>query len=234
MGYPISMAKILVVDDDSQLLSVLVECLAKEGHKAETCGTKSEACEMLANNSFDLLVFDVGLPDGSGFDLCREYRAAGGACPIIMLTGKSDIRDKEHGLDIGADDYVTKPFSVRELNARVRAILRRPLAYTAEVIEINGIKIDCANRKVSKDGKLIKLQPLDFSLLEYLVKNPNQVLSQESILRRVWESYTESGIEALRAAVKRIRKEIDDEGQESYIETVYKVGYAFRPGKRDA
>lgn len=227
------MAKILLVDDDNELTSIVSETLAKDGHLSEICRTKFEAVETLANSSFDLLVLDVGLPDGSGFDICRDYRARGGACPIIMLTGKSDIRDKEHGLDIGADDYVTKPFSVRELSARIRAVLRRPANYTGTYIESSGIKLDTANRKAFKNNILIRLQPLDYSLLEYLMKHPNQVLSQENILARVWESYTESGVEALRAAIKRIRKEIDDESRDSYIETIYKVGYAFRPAKKD-
>lgn len=233
-GYPKYMAKIFLVDDDTELLSVVAESLQKEGHLAEMCSTKSEATRTLKESGFDLLVLDVGLPDGSGFDICKEYRANGGVCPIIMLTGKADVRDKEHGLDSGADDYLTKPFSTRELAARVRALLRRPSSYIGEIIEHNGIKLDCSNRQAFKNGKAIKLQPLDYSLLEYLMKNPNQVLNQENILRRVWESYTESGIEALRAAVKRIRKEIDDDGKDSLIETVYKVGYAFRPRPEDA
>jgi DNA-binding response OmpR family regulator len=227
------MAKILLVDDDNELTAIVSETLSKDGHKAEVCRTKFEAVETLADSSFDLLVLDVGLPDGSGFDICRDYRARGGSSPIIMLTGKSDIRDKEQGLDLGADDYVTKPFSVRELQARIRAVLRRPTHYTGTYIESSNIRLDTSNRQAYKNDVFIRLQPLDYSLLEYLMKNPNQVLTQENILSRVWESYTESGVEALRAAVKRIRKEIDDEGQDSYIETIYKVGYAFRPAKKD-
>lgn len=227
------MAKILLVDDDNELTSIVSESLEKEGHLSEICRTKFEAVETLANSSFDLLVLDVGLPDGSGFDICRDFRARGGATPIIMLTGKTDIRDKEHGLDSGADDYVTKPFSVRELVARVRAVLRRPSNYTGTYIEFHSIKLDTSNRQAFKNNILIRLQPLDYSLLEYLMKHPNQVLTQENILQRVWETYTESGVEALRAAVKRIRKEIDDEGKDSHIETIYKVGYAFRPAKAE-
>lgn len=226
------MAKILLVDDDSELTAVVAESLEKVGHRSEICHTKLEAIQTLGNSSFDLLVLDVNLPDGNGFELCREYRSRGGSSPIIMLTGMSDIHDKEYGLDSGADDYITKPFSVRELAARIRALLRRPPTYVGTFIESSGIRLDCVNRKAFKDNTPVRLQPLDYSLLEYLMKNPNQVLTQENILSRVWESYTESGIEALRAAVKRIRKEIDDEGQDSFIETIYKVGYAFRPHKK--
>ncbi len=224
------MAKILLVDDDDELLSVVSESLTKDGHKIELCYSKTEANEMLGDNQFDLLVFDVTLPDGSGFDLCKEYRARGGITPILMLTGKSDERDKELGLDLGADDYLTKPFGLRELAARMRALLRRPAAMVAEVVQLNNLKIDLSNRKLFRNDQEVRLQPLDFSLLEFFIKHPNQVLSQETILNRVWNSYTESGVEALRAAVKRIRKEIDQEGSESLIETIHKVGYAFRPG----
>ncbi len=224
------MAKILLVDDDDELLSVVSESLTKDGHKIELCYSKAEATEMLADNQFDLLVFDVTLPDGSGFDLCKDYRAKGGITPILMLTGKSDERDKELGLDLGADDYLTKPFGLRELAARIRALLRRPAVMAAEVVHLNNLKIDLANRKLFRNDQEVRLQPLDFSLLEFFIKHPNQVLSQETILSRVWNSYTESGVEALRAAVKRIRKEIDQEGCESLIETIHKVGYAFRAG----
>ena len=223
------MAKILLVDDDDELLAVVSESLSKEGHKIELCYSKSEATEMLCENSFDLLVFDVTLPDGSGFDLCKEYRTRGGTTPVLMLTGKSDERDKELGLDLGADDYLTKPFGLRELAARMRALLRRPAAIIPEVIQVSDLKIDVQNRKLFKNDQEVRLQPLDYSLLEFFVKHPNQALSQETILNRVWNSYTESGVEALRAAVKRIRKEIDEEGRESLIETIHKIGYAFRP-----
>lgn len=223
------MGKILLVDDDDELLAVISESLIKDGHKTELCYSKAEALEMLAGNAFDLLVFDVTLPDGSGFDLCQQYRTSGGTTPILMLTGKSDERDKEFGLDSGADDYLTKPFGLRELGARIRALLRRPAAITPEIMQVNELKIDVQNRKVFKNDQEVRLQPLDYSLLEFLIKNPNQVFSQETILSRIWTSYTESGVEALRAAVKRIRKEIDQDGADSFIETIHKVGYAFRP-----
>ncbi|MBU6454000.1 MAG: response regulator transcription factor [Cyanobacteria bacterium REEB67] len=223
------MAKILLVDDDDSLLAIVSESLAKEGHSVERCYSKGEATELLAGSFFDVIVLDVGLPDGSGFDICSDYRSAGGRSPILMLTGKSEVRDKEQGLDLGADDYLTKPFNLRELSARLRALLRRPPAVARQLVEIGAITIDATERRIFKNGVEIHLQPLDYSLLEYFIKHPHEALSQETILRSVWKSYTESGIEALRASVKRIRKEIDLPGQDSLIETVHKVGYCFRP-----
>ena len=223
------MAKILLVDDDSDLLNIVSEALGRESYNVETCYTKGEAVELLAGSSFDVLVLDVGLPDGSGFDLCRDYRAGGGTAAVILLTGKSDIRDKEQGLDLGADDYLTKPFSLRELSARLRALLRRPVAVKRQMFEVGALVVDMTDRRIFKNGAEIHLQPLDYSLLEYFIKHPNEALSQENILRSVWKSYTESGIEALRASVKRVRKEIDFAGEDSLIETVHKVGYCFRP-----
>jgi DNA-binding response OmpR family regulator len=223
------MAKILLVDDDDSLLAIVSESLSREGHSVERCFSKEEATELLKGSSFDAIVLDVGLPDGSGFDICRDYRASGGKSPILMLTGKSEVRDKEQGLDLGADDYLTKPFNLRELSARLRALLRRPPSVSRQLVELGAITIDATDRRIFKNGVEIHLQPLDYSLLEYFIKHPNEALSQETILRSVWKSYTESGIEALRASVKRIRKEIDLPGQDSLIETVHKVGYCFRP-----
>jgi len=223
------MAKILLVDDDDQLLSVLSASLKKDGYMVELCYSKSEAHEYIAASSYDLMVFDVSLPDGNGFDLCREYRAGGGTTPILMLTGKSDERDKELGLDLGADDYLTKPFGFKELAARLRALLRRSATIIPDVLEVGKLKLDTANKKLFRAGQEVHMQPLDYALLEYLVKHPNQLFTQEALLRHVWGTYTESGVEALRASVKRIRKEIDAEGETSMIETVHKVGYSFKP-----
>lgn len=222
------MAKIIIVDDDDELLALVSDTLSKDGHRTELCYTKAEAKEALKLSSFDLIVLDVSLPDGSGFDICRDFRAGGGQTPILMLTGHAQERDKELGLDLGADDYLTKPFGLRELAARIRALLRRPQQFTPEMITIRNLQLDVGNRRLLRDGQPVKLQPLDYSLLEFFVKNANQVLTQEAILKRVWESYTESGVEALRASIKRIRKEIDIEGEESLIETVHRVGYTFR------
>jgi len=222
------MAKLLLVDDDDSLLSIVSEALVQEGHSVEICYTKSAASEILAGSLFDAMVLDVSLPDGSGFDLCSQYRAGGGTAPILMLTGKTAIRDKEQGLDLGADDYLTKPFSLRELTARVRALLRRPPTVNQKMVEIGALIVNLTERRIFKDGLEIHLQPLDHALLEYFIKHPDQALSHETILRSVWKSYTESGVEALRASVKRVRKEIDLPEQESQIETVHKVGYCFR------
>jgi len=223
------MAKILFVDDDDQLLSVLSSSLKKEGYLVELCFNKEEAAEHLAMSSYDIMVFDVTLPDGSGFDLCREYRSAGGTAPILMLTGKSEEKDKELGLDLGADDYLTKPFGFRELSARLRALLRRSTVIASDLVEFGKIKVDITNKRLLRDGQEIHLQPLDFALLVHLVKHPGQLFTQEALLNRVWGTYTESGVEALRASVRRIRKEIDMEGEPSTIETVHKVGYCFKP-----
>jgi DNA-binding response OmpR family regulator len=223
------MAKILLVDDDDSLLALVAEALEREGHNVELCYTRQQATDLLAGSSFDVLVLDVGLPDGSGFDICSDYRASGGLASILMLTGKTAVRDKEQGLDLGADDYLTKPFSLRELAARLRALLRRPPTINRQLVEIGALAVDMTDRRIFKNGQEVHLQPLDYSLLEYFLKHPNTVLSQEVILRSVWKSYTESGVEALRASVKRIRKEIDLADQDSVIETVHKVGYVFRP-----
>jgi DNA-binding response OmpR family regulator len=223
------MAKILLVDDDDNLLAVVSASLTKDGHQVELCYSKDEANTALSLSSFDIVVLDVALPDGSGFDICRDFRSKGGTTPILMLTGKDTERDKELGLDLGADDYLTKPFGFRELSARLRALLRRGRDVTPQTIEMKGLSIDLNQRRLFRNEQEVRLQPLDYNLLEFFAKHPNQVLTQETILNRVWKSYSESGVEALRASVKRIRKEIDIVGQESLIETLHKIGYTFKP-----
>lgn len=221
------MAKLFLMDDDESLVSVLRKAFEQAGYLIETCYLTAPAKEMLALSKFDVIILDVDLPDGSGFDVCKSYRNSGGRTPILMLTGKSEIHDKELGLDLGADDYLTKPFSVKELMARIRALQRRPATFVEREICFGSAVMDVINRRLLVNGKPVHMQPLDFSLLEYFARHPDQILSQEVLLKAVWDTYTESGVEALRASVKRIRKEIDQAGEESRIETLYKVGYIF-------
>lgn len=197
----------------------------------DSCFTKEEAQEHLTAATYDLLVFDVNLPDGDGIRLCEECRSRGLTTPILMLTGQDWEQSKERGLDSGADDYLTKPFGMRELLARLRALTRRAQSFAPKSANFGAIEIDFTNKRVSKNDTEIRLQNLDYNLLEVLAKNPNQLFSHEALLTRVWGTYTESGVDSLRTAIKRIRKEIDNADGPSMIETVHKVGYVFKPQK---
>jgi two-component system OmpR family response regulator len=219
-----------MVDDDEQLCLVVSERLSADGHSLDIVHTGEDAHEYLATGDYDLVVLDWSLPKCSGVEVLRRYRAAGGQTPIIMLTGNATVREKEEGLDSGADDYLTKPFSTRELSARIRALLRRPAAIASDVLKVQDLELDPTAHKVRKNGLEIHLQPADFALLEFFMRNTGAVFGPEVIIQRVWGHDSEASIDSLRTAIKRIRQKIDTGGDESasLIETIPRVGYGMR------
>lgn len=225
------MAKILIVDDDKELASMLESWLVGEHHVVETLYDGIEASQQLRVAQYDVIVLDWDLPGMSGMEICKQFRAQNGATPIIMLTGKSAISDKEVGLDAGADDYLTKPFNVKELAARLRALLRRPAQVVNELLRARDIELDAAKYRVTKGGKQVHLVPKDFALLEFLMRHPDQVFSSDALLQRVWQSDSEATSEAIRTSIKRIRQKLDegDDVSKSLIENIPKVGYRLRP-----
>jgi DNA-binding response OmpR family regulator len=221
------MSKILLVEDDVDLAGMVRQNLAREHATIEVVHSGSEALDVLAVSDFDLLILDWELPGASGIEVCKWYRDKGGTSPVLMLTGKAAIVDKETGLDSGADDYLTKPFSMRELSARARAALRRHSGAASNVLVHGGYKLDPHKFQLEKDGKQIALQPREFALLEFLMRHQGVVFSPEALIERIWRSDTEAGIDALRACVKRLRKKLDDA---DLIETVHGMGYRLGSG----
>lgn len=224
------MAKILVVDDDKELASMVQSWLESEHHVVETIHDGAEALMQLGVTQYDVIVLDWDLPGLPGVEVCKRFRSQRGTTPIIMLTGKKSIEEKESGLDSGADDYLTKPFNVKELTARLRAILRRPQAMVNELLQVGDIVLDSSKYRVTKAGKEIHLVPKDFALLEFFMRHPDQVFSTDAILQRVWHSDSESTSDAIRTSVKRIRQKLDDgsDDSKSIIENIPKVGYRLR------
>jgi DNA-binding response OmpR family regulator len=160
----------------------------------------------------------------------REFRAAGGGTPVIMLTGKSEIEQKEQGLDSGADDYLTKPFLLKELAARVRSLLRRPTMTNVGVLRWGNLVLDPSKFELSRNGQQLRLLPRDFALLEFLMRHPTQIFSTQALLDNVWNYDSDATPEGLRVAVRRIRKVIDeaDDLNQSMIENISRVGYRMR------
>ncbi|HEY9790287.1 MAG TPA: response regulator transcription factor [Candidatus Obscuribacterales bacterium] len=219
------MSKILLVEDDIDLAGMVEQNLAREHATVEVVHTGDAALDVLAVSDYDLLILDWELPGASGIEICKWYRQHGGQAPVLMLTGKSSVVEKETGLDSGADDYLTKPFSMRELSARARAALRRTTVLASNVLMQGGYKMDPFKFSLERDGKRISLQPREFALLEFLMRHPGEVFSPEALLERIWRSDTEAGLDALRACVKRIRKKLDDA---ELIETVHGMGYRLK------
>lgn len=222
-------AKILIVEDDMALSESLKAWLETEKHCVDSVDNGITAKEYLKSFEYDLIILDWNLPGCEGIDVCRDYRSNGGDAYVIMLTGQSSPEYKENGLDNGADDYVTKPFDSRELSARIRAMLRRPTSINSNVIKSSVLELDMKSHQASIEGKPLKLMPLEFSLLEFLVRHPNEVFSCEALLKRIWNAEADVGLESVYTCVTRVRRKLKASGQESLIQTVHGVGYKFVP-----
>lgn len=224
------MAKILIVEDDKQLSELIVDWLTGEKHTPEPVYEGPEGLQRLKFYKYDVIILDWELPGLSGPEICNQFRQGGGQTPILMLTGKKEVEDKATGLDAGADDYLTKPFHMVELSARLRALLRRASVDVSRTILSAGhISLDPVSRKVTSNGNEITLQPKEYSLLEFLLRHPNQPFSAEAILDRVWSSESDASPDTVRLQIMRLRHKIDAEGKESMVRTIHRVGYMLVP-----
>ncbi len=224
------MAKILVVEDDPVVANIIRDCLKTLQYLTEIASDATDAREFLRTRSYDLLVLDWELPGGAtGVEICREVRKRGGAMPILMLTGKREIDDKEAGLDAGADDYLVKPFSTRELAARIRALLRRPAALVSTVLKVGDLEMDPTAHTVRRGQAELTMQPQEFALLEFLMRNPGQVFSAAALLERVWPSDKDVAPDVVTSRIAKLRAKIDQDGGKSLIVTVPRLGYKLEP-----
>jgi DNA-binding response OmpR family regulator len=218
------MPKVLVIEDDPAVYQALVDWLESRDYTVEIANTGTEGASRLQVYDYDVAVVDWELPGVSGPEICRQHRLKGGTTPLIMLTGRSELEDKISGLDAGADDYLTKPFHPRELEARIRSVLRRPQA-VAQVLSIADITVDPATRTVERAGEVLKLNRREYSLLEFLIRHKGQVFTRDALLNKVWSSESDATDQALRQAIRRLRQAIDVEGRDSLIVSVPGVGY---------
>lgn len=219
------MAKILIVEDEADLAELVKNWLAKDHHLVEIADDGLEALIRMETNNYDVVILDIMLPSVNGMEICKRYRKSGGSAGIIMVTAKGHVDDKETGLDSGADDYMTKPFQLKELAARVRAVLRRNHGQAQDVMRFRDLEIDVNEFRVLKGGHEVHLLPKEFRLFEFFLRHPHQVFSAEDILSSVWESDTEALLDTVRGHITRVRKKLDTAGTPSIIATVYGVGY---------
>lgn len=225
------LAKILLIEDDPAVRKLVSDWLEFEHHVVEIAEDGAEGSYKSLTFQYDLLVIDIDLPKKNGFEICEEYRSSGGESAILMLTGRDRIENKEQGFSLGADDYLTKPFHIKELSARVKALLRRSRSVTQKEFTWRDVLIDPTSFSATKAGVEVKLLPKEFALLEFLMKNPNQVFTAEALLNRIWASESDTTTEAITTCVSRIRKKLDTSGQTSIIRTVHGVGYKFEVEK---
>jgi len=225
------MTTVLVVDDEPTIREIVARYLEREGYRTLEAADGNRARELLERDPPDLVVLDVMLPGPDGLELCRWIRSRS-RLPVIMLTARGEESDRIVGLELGADDYVTKPFSPRELAARVRTVLRRAEseAVTEERLSFNGLVIDSATREVTKNGAPLRLTAREFDLLWFVASHPQRVFSREQIMRRVWGYSSALDTGTVTVHVRRLREKVEDEpSRPRHLETVWGVGYRFSP-----
>lgn len=224
--------KVLVVEDEVSINDILVCALRADGYVVKGVFLAKDAKDVLDSFNPDLVLLDINLPDESGFELCRHINSKS-TIPIIMLTARNDIVDKVLGLELGADDYITKPFNIKEVLTRVKVAIRRVNKYKEKpeesFIEINKfVKVNLEARMVFKDNEEVKLKPQEYELLEFFITNRNKVFSREHILDKVWGMDYDGDFRTVDVHVRRLRSKLDKENVASIIDTVFGIGYVMR------
>jgi two-component system, OmpR family, response regulator RegX3 len=221
---------VLLVEDETSITEPLAEALGREGFDTQIAGTVAESLELASRVDPDLVLLDVMLPDGSGYDVCRELRRRS-QVPIIMLTARGEEADRVVGLELGADDYVVKPFSAREVVARIRAVLRRTESTgqpEEKPIEIGEVRLDPAKREVTKDGEALELSRKEFELLRLLMQNAGSVVTRERAFEEVWDTTWLGSTKTLDVHVSGLRRKLgDDSSEPRFLHTVRGVGFRF-------
>lgn len=220
--------RILIAEDERSLNRVIKKQLAAAGYSVDCCFDGGEAYDCLSMTEYDLAVLDVMMPVLDGFELVRRLRAVGNSTPVIFLTARDDIEDRVCGLDIGADDYLVKPFAFDELLARIRVVLRKHSGGRTSVLTVGDLEVDTAARKVRRAGREINLSAKEYELLHYLLLNKGIVLSREKIENHIWNYDYEGGTNVVDVYIRYLRKKLDDGFDKKLIHTVRGMGYVLR------
>lgn len=224
--------KILLLEDDVRLRTVVVRSLQRAGHTVDVAGTIEEARWHASETDHDVLVLDVMLPDGDGFTLCRDLRAAGDWSPVLMLTARDAVTDRVRGLDVGADDYLIKPFAFAELEARLRALDRRGPATRRTSITVGLLEVDPTTHRARIGSRDLKLTVREFSLLELFARHADEVLTRSVILDHVWDWAFDGDPRIVDVYIRMLRKAMGTVPREPRIETVRGAGYVLRPARK--
>ena len=222
------MSYILVVDDEPDLVAALARGLKREGYAVDTATSGQEALAKASWNPYDLVCLDLNMPDLDGLEVCNSLRTSSfqGMTPrVLMLTARDTIEDRIQGLDVGADDYLVKPFSFDELAARVRSLLRRDSGRTGSVIEIGPLMVDTSRHIAKRGQRLLELTSKEFTLLRYFMSKPGQVISQSELLDHVWDEHADPVTNTVRVTVGTLRRKISVDDEVDLLETVVGSGY---------
>jgi DNA-binding response OmpR family regulator len=224
------METVLIIEDDSTMLIGLKDNFEFKGYKVLTAADGERGLKAALNSKPDLIILDIMLPKINGYEICRLIREQKLAMPIIMLTAKGEESDIVLGLNLGADDYVTKPFSIKELLARAAAFLRRARKEVQDVYEFGGFRLDTSARRLTRKGKEVELSPKEFNLLEYFVKKPGRALTRDEILNAVWGYDCVVTSRSIDRFVTTLREKIEpDPSRPIFIHTIRQIGYRFEP-----
>jgi DNA-binding response OmpR family regulator len=217
--------RVLLVEDDKGIISFLEKGLREAKYAVDVAQDGDDALYKVALNEYDAIILDIMIPGRDGLEVCRELRSQGSKVPVIMLTARDDVRDKVLGLDVGADDYLTKPFQVSELLARLRALMRRGPALKSTVIEISDLRIDTSAQIVKRSGRPLALTAREYALIEYLARNADRVVSRSELIEHVWDERHDSYSNVIDVHINHLRQKIDRESDQPLIHTRRGVGY---------
>lgn len=222
--------KVLVVDDEKLIVKGIRFSLEQDGMEVDCAYDGEEALQKIKDNEYDIVLLDIMLPRLNGFEVCQQVREFS-AVPIVMLTAKGEDMDKILGLEYGADDYITKPFNILEVKARIKAIMRRTMPRnreTAKFLESGDMRLDCEGRRVYVEDREINLTAKEFEVLELLIKNPNKVYSRESLLKIIWGAGYPGDVRTVDVHIRRLREKVETNPSEpKYVHTKWGVGYYF-------
>ena len=220
--------RILVVEDEKKVASFIKKGLEEELYQVDLAGNGKDGFEMTLNNEYDLIISDVMMPVMNGIQFVKELRKNKIITPVLLLTIKDSTKDKVEGLDSGADDYLTKPFSFEELTARVRALLRRKETQKDNTLTIDDLKMDLVAHKITRTTEEIILTPREYSILEYLLRNKNKIVSRTKLIEHVYDFHFDSGTNVIDVYINKLRSKIDLPNKKQLIHTVRGVGYIIK------
>ena len=220
-------ARILIIEDDEAILKFLRRGLAYEGYQVDTAAEGQSGLSLALDNQYDLIVLDLMLPGIDGLEVCRRLRA-GGPVPILILTAKDQVTDRIQGLDLGADDYMTKPFNLDELLARIRALLRRAQPSRPQVLRFADLSLDTGTRQASRVDRVISLTAKEYELLELFLRHPRQVLTREVIFDRVWGYDFGGESNIIEVYIRYLRQKLESDNEPRLLHTVRGMGYVLR------
>ncbi len=227
--YTLVIMQILIVEDDPAIVRFLERGLAAHGHRVISADNGEDGVRLAVDESVDLVLLDIMLPQLDGHRVLERIRLRRPELPVLMLTARDDLQNKVNALDAGADDYLTKPFDLEELLARIRALTRRADQPRASRIEAGDLKVDLRSRRVWRGERIVDLSSREFALLEYFMSHPGQVLSRQQILSAIWDFAFDPGSNVVDVYVSYLRNKIDRPGEPSLIQTVRGAGYRFEP-----